>query len=130
MRSRVEKSVRVKDWGRAQSRVEWGPMPTAEIALVELPRSPHTECAETDLILPSAADFRGSLVRSRLVALDDGGVRREYGGGRAGLLNLSPLDVKAIAQPKRGDVALDDGSNTSGKKPAIAIFDGKQWIFR
>ena len=55
------------------------------------------------------------------------GVRRRRPGG---VLNLTPLDVKAIAQPKRGDVALDDGSNTSDKKPAIAIFDGKQWIFR
>jgi hypothetical protein len=38
--------------------------------------------------------------------------------------------VKTIAQPKRGDVALDDGANTPDKRPAIAIFDGKQWIFR
>lgn len=88
------------------------------------------QCVETDVVLPSASDFRGSLVRSRLVALNEAGVRREYGGGQAGVLNLMPLDVKTVAEPKRGDVALDDGSNTPDKKPAIAIFDGKQWIFR
>ena len=89
-----------------------------------------TQCVETDLVLPTAADFQGSLVRSRLVALSEAGVRREYVGGQTGLLNLTPLDVKTITQPKRGDVALDDGSNTPDKQPAIAIFDGKQWLFR
>ena len=57
-------------------------------------------------------------------------IPHDVGGGQAGLLNLTPLDVKGIARPKRGDVALDDGRNTPDKKPAIAVFDGKEWIFR
>ena len=76
-------------------------------------------------------EFSGSAGTEPSLALNDAGVRREYvGGGQAGLLNLTPLDVKTITQPKRGDVALDDGSNTPDKKPTIAIFDGKQWVFR
>ena len=45
------------------------------------------------------------------------------------LLNLIPGDVTKIAHPERGDIALDDGTNTTSGKPGLAVFDGDEWVF-
>ena len=67
-----------------------------------------------------------------VVATDDDGTRRRYAGQSTTgeVLNLEMVDTKAIKNPKKGDVALDDGTNTPDKKPTLAIFDGKEWIYR
>ncbi len=67
-----------------------------------------------------------------VVAAEDHGVRRRYAGSPAQgeVLNLDMVDCTSINQPKRGDIVLDDGTNTTDGKPAIAIYDGEQWIFR
>ena len=67
-----------------------------------------------------------------ITATEDGGVRRRYAGSSVSgeVLNMEMVDTKTIKDPKRGDIALDDGTNTPDKKPALAIYDGKQWIFR
>lgn len=88
-------------------------------------------CVGCDLTLARRADFQGTLTRSRLTALDEEGVRREYLGSAAGslLLNLPPVDTSKIASPKRGDVALDDGTNTQSGKPGLAVYDGERWQY-
>jgi len=67
-----------------------------------------------------------------VLAVDDGGVRRRYAGthARGEVLNLQMVDTKTIENPKAGDIALDDGTNTADGKPALAIFDGQEWIVR
>ena len=58
------------------------------------------------------------------------GLRRTCLGLKADtLLNLIPTDVTKIANPKRGDIALDDGTNTEPGKPGLAVYDGDEWVF-
>lgn len=43
---------------------------------------------------------------------------------------LAALIVAAtLKAARRGDVALDDGTNTRSRKPALAVFDGTQWPY-
>jgi len=37
-------------------------------------------------------------------------------------LNLELVDTKKIANPKKGDIALDDGTNSPDQKSALTIF--------
>jgi len=64
-------------------------------------------------------------------ALDDGeaGTRRRYLGDRASgtVLNLTPVDTSGLTDARRGDLALDDGTNTKSGKPGLAVFDGETW---
>ena len=55
------------------------------------------------------------------------GVRRmAIGAGKPGsVLNLAPQDPRAVAQPRAGDVVLD---NTSGVL-RLAVYDGGRWLF-
>jgi len=58
------------------------------------------------------------------------GIRRTYLGLKADtLLNLTPTDVTKIEHPKRGDIALDNGTNTQSGKPGLAVYDGESWVF-
>ncbi|HEX8912125.1 MAG TPA: hypothetical protein VF796_07170, partial [Humisphaera sp.] len=87
---------------------------------------------ESEIAVPRREAFAGTLVRSKLTALNDGGVRREFlgAGGEGGtVLNFTPTDTAKIAKPKAGDVALDDGTNTRNHKPGLAVFDGKEWSY-
>ncbi len=88
-------------------------------------------CAESEVQVPRREHFSGRLVRSRLTALNDGGVRREYLGEADAptLFNLPLVDTAKLANPKRGDVALDNGANTKSGKPGLAVFDGEQWQY-
>jgi len=72
-------------------------------------------------------DTSGTVV----VAMNEDGVRRRYAGSAAGgeVLNLEMSDTKKIKSPKRGDVALDSGANTADGKPALAVYDGENWIY-
>lgn len=88
-------------------------------------------CAESEVRVPRREHFAGRLVRSRLTALNDGGVRREYLGEADAptLFNLPLVDTAKLANPKRGDVALDNGANTTSGKPGLAVFDGEKWQY-
>ncbi|MHB8995645.1 MAG: hypothetical protein ACYC63_10375 [Armatimonadota bacterium] len=90
-----------------------------------------TSCEESNIIVPRREAFRGTLVRSRLTGLNEAGVRREYLGATGGdvLMNLTPVNTKTIAAPKKGDLALDDGTNTTSRKAGLAVFDGAQWQY-
>jgi len=72
-----------------------------------------------------------SIERSTIDALDEAGVRRRYLGSAASgtVLNLTPANTAALKNAKRGDVALDDGTNTASRKPGLAVFDGRQWQY-
>lgn len=89
------------------------------------------DCEEAEVMVPGREAFQGNLVRSRLVALNDQGVRREYlGGGDGGtVLNFTPTDTAKAAHPRSGDVALDDGTNTKNHKPGLAVYDGHEWSY-
>jgi len=65
-------------------------------------------------------------------AMDENGVRRHYAGSSASgeVMNLEMVNTKNVKNPKRGDIALDDGTNAPDGKPALAIYDGKNWILR
>ena len=88
-------------------------------------------CEASEIVVPRREDFQGTAVRTRLTATDDGGARREYLGAGGGdvVLNFTPRDTRKLPNPKRGDVALDDGTNTPSKKPALAVFDGTEWRY-
>jgi len=66
-----------------------------------------------------------------VVATDDNGARRRYAStpAKGEVLNLEMVDVSAVENPKPGDVALDNGSNTASGKPALAVFTGEEWRF-
>jgi len=71
-----------------------------------------------------------SVQRTTIDALDEDGQRRIYLDAAAGgtvLLNLTPVDTSQISAPKRGDVAMDDGTNTRSGKPALVVYDGESW---
>jgi hypothetical protein len=51
----------------------------------------------------------------------------EYASGVT--LNLTPVNTAALKGPKKGDLALDDGTNTASKKPGLAVFDGAAWQY-
>jgi hypothetical protein len=72
-----------------------------------------------------------ALEGTEIDALDDGGVRRRYLGSAAKgtVLNLTPINTAQVKAAKRGDVALDDGTNTASRKPGLAVFDGKTWRY-
>jgi len=65
-------------------------------------------------------------------AMDENGVRRHYAGSSASgeVMNLEMVNTKNVKNPRRGDIALDDGTNAPDGKPALAIYDGKNWILR
>jgi len=73
----------------------------------------------------------GWVVRTVIDATDDGGVRRRYLGDFATgeTLNLTPVNTAKLKGMKRGDVALDDGTNTASRKPGLAVYDGKEWAY-
>jgi hypothetical protein len=71
-----------------------------------------------------------TLEATELDALDDDGIRRRYLGSSATagtVLNLTPVNTAEIKQAKRGDIAVDDGTNTASGKPGLAVFDGQTW---
>ncbi len=80
-----------------------------------------------DIRLPAATKA------TKVIAINDEGYRREYlSGGGVGtpvLLNLQPCDSRAITNPKLGDLVLDSGVNTPDGKPALAVYDGKEWRY-
>jgi hypothetical protein len=75
-------------------------------------------------------DFK-TLEGSEIDALDDGGVRRRYLGSAAAgtVLNMTPVNTAKLTNCKAGDIAVDDGKNTKGGKPGLAVFDGRQWQY-
>lgn len=89
------------------------------------------ECEESEIMVPQREAFDGKLARSRLIALNDAGVRRDYlGAGDSGtVLNFTPTDTAKCEHPKKGDVALDDGTNTKNHKAGLAVFDGREWSY-
>jgi hypothetical protein len=89
------------------------------------------EAEESEIMVPKREAFDGKLSRSRLIALNDNGVRRDYmGAGDSGtVLNFTPTDTAKIPHPKAGDVAMDDGTNTKNHKAGLAVFDGKEWSY-
>jgi hypothetical protein len=71
-----------------------------------------------------------TLEATELDVLDDGGVRRRYLGSAAAagtVLNLTPANTAKLTKARRGDIAVDDGTNTKSGKPGLAVFDGKTW---
>jgi len=107
----------------------WGgknPQDTDERVLTgELVRGCRIEVARRDLVNVETME------NTVLDALDDGGVRRTYLGPAAAgtVLNLTPSNTATLKNMKRGDVALDDGTNTESGKPALAVFDGTAWQY-
>jgi len=75
-------------------------------------------------------DYR-TIAGTVIDALQDGGTRRQYLGGTtsAVTLNLTPVDTAKLKNPKRGDLALDDGTHTASGKPGLAVHDGKTWVY-
>jgi hypothetical protein len=68
--------------------------------------------------------------RTTIDALDEDGRRRLYLDAAAAgtvLLNLTPVDTSKLTGVKRGDIAVDDGTNTRSGKPALAVYDGQSW---
>lgn len=66
---------------------------------------------------------------SIVTALSDDGVMRTYQGtgGVPALLNLTPCLTQKVPNPKLGDIALDDGTNTADHKPCPMFYDGSRW---
>jgi len=58
------------------------------------------------------------------------GVNRTYIKPDEGtsLINLGVMDVRKIKSPKKGDIAIHNGSGTKDGKPCPVFFDGKRWI--
>jgi hypothetical protein len=57
-------------------------------------------------------------------------VRREhfgFGGGDV-ILNLAAENVATISNPRAGDIAMDDGSNTPDSNAALAYYNGTEWV--
>ncbi|HEY3417238.1 MAG TPA: hypothetical protein VGM23_10175 [Armatimonadota bacterium] len=78
-----------------------------------------------DVVLPAGAQG------NRIEALyDDGGVRRTYysGGVQPDVLNFAPIDVRTIASPRVGDVAMDNGKLRGDGVPCLAYYTGKAWV--
>jgi hypothetical protein len=69
--------------------------------------------------------------RTEIDALDEDGLRRRYLGSaaRGTVLNLAPVNTARIKSAKKGDVAVDDGTNTASRKPGLAVFDGRKWQY-
>jgi hypothetical protein len=85
-------------------------------------------CESSDIEVPRREDFQGNFIRTRLTASNDDGTRREY-LGTGSVQNFTPCDTRKLTNPKRGDIALDDGTNTASKQPALAVFDGQEWQY-
>jgi hypothetical protein len=117
--SRIEGNIyRWHNWGGQNP--QQGP---ERVLVAGLCRGGHIEVARRDL-----ADVR-TLERSTIDATDEGGVHRRYLGSAATgtVLNLTPVNTATLERPKLGDVAVDDGTNTASRKPALAVFDGTRW---
>lgn len=87
-------------------------------------------CKGNEITLASMKDLRLDCVpeQTTLIALNE---KRRYLGMTTGdeFLNLVATDTKVIQNPKRGDIALDDGTNTETKKIGLAVYDGEIWIY-
>lgn len=111
---------RFQNWGGKHPRKDPIRLVTGALA-----RGSRIEVARRDMV---AIEKLQSTV---IDALDEAGVRRRYLGSPASgaVLNLTPVDTAKLTGAKRGDVALDDGSNTAGGKVGLAVFDGKKWQY-
>jgi len=69
--------------------------------------------------------FAGSHTGNAIQCLDETGAARVMAMQRT---NLAPTDVSKLRDPRPGDLAMDDGTNTEDGKPALAVFDGELWI--
>jgi len=82
----------------------------------------------TDYPSIQAAIFLDAVGRA-VIDIDIADNRFECGLKADTLLNLAPTDVTKIEHPKRGDIALDNGTNTQSGKPGLAVYDGEKWVF-
>lgn len=97
-------------------------------ALVKVDNS----CQGSQIRVPSVDDviFGSTPKRTVLETLNDHGIRRYFMGERGDvLLNLPMQDTAKIKNPRRGDVAVDDGTNTQSGQPTLAIYDLFRWVY-
>ena len=45
------------------------------------------------------------------------------------LMNLGLTNVNKIIKPRKGDIAMHDGTGFPDAQPRLALFDGKKWVF-
>ncbi|MBV9122528.1 MAG: hypothetical protein JO112_04155 [Planctomycetes bacterium] len=76
----------------------------------------------------------GTSTADIIEAINDGPAnnvaRRYLGNFTSGtVLNLQPINTALIRDALRGDVALDNGTNTATRRMGFAVFDGNRWIY-
>jgi hypothetical protein len=89
--------------------------------------------SERNLIqVPTREHVYFKTIRQTLVeAVAEQGVRRRYTGtiGEGLVYNLVPVDTARLEGMKRGDLAVDDGSNTQSGHVGLAVYDGRVWQY-
>lgn len=93
--------------------------------------------AKANTVVAMADDLDQSVPRLR--SLRDAPGRQQHFDGRkrtyvdpdssGSLMNFGLVNVYKLDRPRKGDVAMHDGTNFADKQARLALFDGVKWVF-